>query len=269
MPETIKEQKIFLSYSWKNKEIVNELDADFINLGITFTRDVRDAQYRTSLKEFMSKINDSDYVVMLISDEYLRSENCMHEVTELLNTQEFEKRILPLVHENASNIFDNKTRGIYYDYWKQKCQDALKQANRHFNDDSIEVINHLYGIYKHLDIFFQKIKDLNSKNLIELKKDGYKPLLKIMNIENLPQLLTEKEKIEKRKKEKFSSLRLTGREIEIFKLMIIGLPSKIIADQLLISEETVKSHRKSVLMKFGLNSTAGLINYAVQNGLTE
>src|SRR4051812_19256236 len=94
--------QIFLSYSWANKDIADAIDNDFKSVGITFQRDVRDVNYTESIKDFMHRIGKSDFVVMLISDEYIKSENCMYEVTELLGAHEFEKRILPVVLSNAT-----------------------------------------------------------------------------------------------------------------------------------------------------------------------
>jgi hypothetical protein len=81
MADTDKIPNIFLSYSWKDRDIADEIDNDFKAVGITFRRDERDAKYRTSIKEFMDTVGKHDYVVMLISDDYLRSANCMYEVT--------------------------------------------------------------------------------------------------------------------------------------------------------------------------------------------
>ncbi|MDB4921920.1 toll/interleukin-1 receptor domain-containing protein [Mucilaginibacter sp.] len=95
---------IFLSYSWANADIADEIDDIFKGIGIQLIRDIRDAPYRASIKDFMHQIGKSDFVLMVISDEYLRSVNCMYEVIELLNTHEFEKRILPVIIDNATHI---------------------------------------------------------------------------------------------------------------------------------------------------------------------
>ena len=107
--------QIFLSYSWGNKDIADAIDNDFKSVGITFQRDIRDIKYTESIKDFMHRIGRSDFVVMLISDEYLKSENCMYEVTELLNAHEFEKRILPVTLQNA-DIFGRLGQEKYYDH---------------------------------------------------------------------------------------------------------------------------------------------------------
>ncbi len=58
----------------------------------------------------------------------------------------------------------------------------------------------------------------------------------------------------KARKSKFSV-----RETEIIRLLIRGKSSREIADKLYISHETVRTHRKNILQKAGVNSTAELI----------
>jgi DNA-binding NarL/FixJ family response regulator len=55
--------------------------------------------------------------------------------------------------------------------------------------------------------------------------------------------------------------KLSCREMEIFSLIIQGCTNKMIAHKLFISYETVKSHRKNILLKMGASNTAMLINY--------
>jgi DNA-binding CsgD family transcriptional regulator len=55
--------------------------------------------------------------------------------------------------------------------------------------------------------------------------------------------------------------KLTPREIEVLNLIMQGLTNQEIADKLFISFETVRSHRKNILLKTGSKNTASLINY--------
>src|ERR1017187_3081630 len=93
MDSRIKPPDVFLSYCSKNDNIANEIDLVFQKNGIMLRRDKREIVYMKSIKDFMNSINKSDFVVMIFSDEYLKSEGCMYEVNEVLNTHEFEKRI--------------------------------------------------------------------------------------------------------------------------------------------------------------------------------
>ncbi|MGD8782214.1 MAG: response regulator transcription factor [Ignavibacteria bacterium] len=60
---------------------------------------------------------------------------------------------------------------------------------------------------------------------------------------------------------------LSGREIEVLKLIVDGLTSQQIADKLFISYFTVAKHRKNIGDKLGIKNTAGLIKYSIENNL--
>ena len=60
---------------------------------------------------------------------------------------------------------------------------------------------------------------------------------------------------------------LTKREVEIIKLICEEMSSKEIGDKLFISEFTVTTHRRNILSKVDVKNTAGLINFAKQNGI--
>ncbi len=60
---------------------------------------------------------------------------------------------------------------------------------------------------------------------------------------------------------------LTERETELLKLVAAGLPNREIAQQLFISENTVKYHLKSVLQKLGVKNRAEAVSCAIQKGI--
>lgn len=60
---------------------------------------------------------------------------------------------------------------------------------------------------------------------------------------------------------------LTPRELEVIRLMRDGLTSPEIAARIFLSEETVKTHRKNIYFKLGINSLAELIRFANEQGL--
>ena len=60
---------------------------------------------------------------------------------------------------------------------------------------------------------------------------------------------------------------LSNREKEVLKLLACGLSSKAVADDLDISYHTVNTHRQNMLNKLGMRKTAGLINFAISNGI--
>ena len=60
---------------------------------------------------------------------------------------------------------------------------------------------------------------------------------------------------------------LTKREVQIIKMVGGELTSKEIGTELSISEFTVNTHRKNILRKLELKNTAGLLNFAKQQGI--
>ena len=60
---------------------------------------------------------------------------------------------------------------------------------------------------------------------------------------------------------------LTGREIEVVRMVATGLRNKEIADRLAISEGTVKAHLRTVFDKLGIDSRVQLSIYARENAL--
>lgn len=63
--------------------------------------------------------------------------------------------------------------------------------------------------------------------------------------------------------------KLTERELEIVKLLSLGISKKEIADQLFISPRTVDAHRSHILEKLELKSTVELVKYAIKNQIIE
>lgn len=60
---------------------------------------------------------------------------------------------------------------------------------------------------------------------------------------------------------------LTEREIEIITLIAQGLNNKEIGERLFISHRTVDTHRTNVMSKLGVHNVAGIVRFAINNGL--
>ncbi len=60
---------------------------------------------------------------------------------------------------------------------------------------------------------------------------------------------------------------LSHRELEVIQLIVKGLTSEAIAEQLFISKHTVQSHRKNILRKLSLHSKAEIVKFAYENNL--
>lgn len=62
---------------------------------------------------------------------------------------------------------------------------------------------------------------------------------------------------------------LTEREIEVLRKVAVGTPNKMIASQLGVSEATVKTHMKSILLKLGANDRTHAVTIAMKRGFLD
>jgi DNA-binding NarL/FixJ family response regulator len=61
---------------------------------------------------------------------------------------------------------------------------------------------------------------------------------------------------------------LTERELQILKLISQEMSGIQIAEKLFISPTTVESHRKNLFQKIGVNTSVGLVKYALKHGIS-
>jgi len=60
---------------------------------------------------------------------------------------------------------------------------------------------------------------------------------------------------------------LSGREREVLQLIGEGLSSKEIAESLGVSARTIEAHRANVMEKLGIHKVAGLVRFAIREGI--
>jgi DNA-binding NarL/FixJ family response regulator len=62
-------------------------------------------------------------------------------------------------------------------------------------------------------------------------------------------------------------LKLTFREVEIIALVREGLNNEQIGDRIHLSVETIKTHRKNIYFKLGINKVSDLVRFAIEHGI--
>ena len=104
------------------------------------------------------------------------------------------------------------------------------------NAEKSELLTAIYRIHEGEDYFSQMVKDKVVESLFSSKDDNEIP-------------------------------ELSKREKEIVKLIVEQRTASEIAQELFISPNTVNTHRKNLLSKLKLKNIAGLVKYAVENGI--
>lgn len=176
------DKEVFISYAWggDGEAIVNQLDQAFQNKGITLVRDKRDLGFKGRIKEFMQRIGSSKCVVVVISEKYLKSENCMYELVQIAKNDAFYDRIFPIVLGDA-NIYKPVQRIKYIQYWEaqiDELNEAMKMVNaanlQGFRDD-IDLYTEIRGTIAGLiDI----LKDMNTLTPEMHRESGFDELFR-------------------------------------------------------------------------------------------
>lgn len=203
-------KKIFISYSWNNKDIADMIDQKFKEKDINLTRDERDLKFKESVKEFMQSIGKHDYVIMLISDSYLKSTNCMYEVMEVMRYRQYKERILFILlrdedkkyynnYENrmkndenfinlkiGTNIYDTVARIEYVKYWQGK-QEELENEIKYIKEEIYKIeylqeLKRIRSILGNIGEFTELLSDLKSEPLETLIESDFKMFLDEVDI---------------------------------------------------------------------------------------
>jgi len=107
------------------------------------------------------------------------------------------------------------------------------------------------------------MKDASSDELIQAIRDTYfnRPALGPEIARKLMQ------DIQGQDEEQHNASSLTDREIEILQQMALGKTNQDIADELVLSERTVRTHVTNILAKLGLSNRTQAVLYALRAGI--
>ena len=165
--------KVFLSYSWNDKDIADVIDKDFSCVGIKLIRDIRDLKYLGSIRDFVPTKRKADYSICIISDTFLKSLNCMWEMMDLWKKDVFDEQICPIIKD--ASIFDDDLIVNYIKYWEQECKnintkmDSVSNMNRMGFNDDLEKCT-LVSMY--ISQFLHSLKGKKNVMYSEIEKEG-------------------------------------------------------------------------------------------------
>ena len=149
-------------------------------------------------------------------------------------------------------------------------QDALKFITDRYPDIRVIIVSMFYA-----DEFISECIMAGARGFLPKNCDIEKVIEAIHAVnqqgyyfdDKISHSLLSKLTIEKNIAPTFSKEELSQREIEIIQLVCDGLTNKIIAKQLCISVRTVEGHRSAISEKTNAKNIAGLVIYAIKNGI--
>lgn len=158
--------EVFISYAWggDSEALVNKLDQTLQEKGITIVRDKRDLGYKGRIKAFMERIGQGKAIIVVISEKYLKSENCLFELLQIAENGAFYDRIFPIVLDDAK-IYKPLDRIKYVQHWETQINELdeamrnVSQANLDGFRDDIDLYNE---IRRNLPKLTHILKDMNT-----------------------------------------------------------------------------------------------------------
>lgn len=197
----MKTKTVFLSYCHADADLANIIEKSLNkNDDISVSRDVNITQYRDDLDEFMKTIRNHDFVVSIVTSKYLKSLNCMYEITELMKDPNFNDKLLFIIvnkgdaeYYKKQNIYEDFEAGIYdfnkrlsyITYWDNKekeMEKSLKSADLPFEmiaEFALEK-RKLVSIIPSTSNFMSLLQNKIGRTFKEIKKNDFKEIIDVI-----------------------------------------------------------------------------------------
>lgn len=197
-PVPIEVKTVFLSYSHKDTFIADSIEKGLNSCtkNINISRDIRDVQYKESFSKFMNTISEHDFVISIISDNYLKSRNCMYEVVEVMKDKHYINKLLYIIigdkdlnvlgragYGCAAKIYTIDGQDEYIKYWQCEEEKIKKLTNGIDLSNTKNYIEELQVVRRiQLDIqnFMAELRDRKGLNYSEMLSSGFKDILSMI-----------------------------------------------------------------------------------------
>jgi len=160
---------IFLSYCRKDEKYADDIEKHYKDSEIIIHRDKKDIRYWGSIEEFMKSIRDTNFAILVISDNYLKSRNCMYEALQVMKEKDCRTRIFPFVVSN--HIYELDASIEYIKYWEEKFNNLARQR-RNINDENASDIDNQLREIKEVSLnigsFIKTVVDMNNPRIEDI-----------------------------------------------------------------------------------------------------
>jgi len=161
---------VFISYCQKDGVYADNIDLYFKDKDIVLHRDIRDISSWKSIREYMQSIRAMDYAVLIITDNYLKSFNCMYEVLEVMKDRNFQDKIFPVVVETS--IYNSTGRIKYITHWQDEFKKLKAEMNKIedvlYAGSIIDDLKRTQNINFNIDEFLGKVADMNNPSVQDI-----------------------------------------------------------------------------------------------------
>lgn len=174
--------EVFVSYAWNDEScaIVDRLQHVLVQQNICLLRDREEVRYKDSIREFMRRLGRSKCIVVIISEKYLKSENCMFELIEVASNTALRERIFPIVLSDA-NIYRAVGRIKYVQHWENEIKE-LDEALKTVRSDNLVKLQENLNIYSKIrgmfDDIAETLRDMNALTTEQHQDSDFDQLIK-------------------------------------------------------------------------------------------
>lgn len=174
--------KIFFSYAWDQDEaLIMQLYSSLKKDGFNVIKDKENIGYKGVISKFMNEIGNADFVIVAISDKYLKSKFCMYELYEIfrnsgMNRDTFGKKIFPIRIDESINLGDPDVVNGYVRYWKQQEQEwttRVREESDSITEEQARQFQFIKRLVNDVNNILSCLADINSLNLSTLKSNDF------------------------------------------------------------------------------------------------
>lgn len=134
------DSSLVFSYAWRSggdsnlhrENIVDWLQQRIENdqeLELAVFRDNKNLSFGDNLKQFMDALADCKTIIQVISDQYLKRENCMYEALKIQESDQ-KGRVLRIVYSENDEEKVNKSKvGEYQEYWNRLYEEKVAEID--------------------------------------------------------------------------------------------------------------------------------------------
>ena len=177
-------EKVHISY--KNNEkyryVLDAIEAGLKKNEIEYSIDRNDVMYRDNIDAYEKEIGFSDKVIMIVIPEYLKSLECMFEMTQIFEKGNVEERLFPIV--DLEDIFRNSSGlATIKEYWIHEKNKRIAQLSVNSGKSSFwrTELDKIEDILYRLDEFWGFINRHSTGNFKELIENDAALLMTELN----------------------------------------------------------------------------------------
>lgn len=164
---------VFVSYQWNSTKLVDDITNKLEDKAV-FIRDTSHLKSWDKLQDFMKRIRQEDFVTLFISDDYLKSINCLFEVTELMKDDDWLEKSMPIVFSELG-LYQTGSELNYVSYWENEKKSLIEKLQTVEASHAAETymdLKRIDEILNKIGSFIRAVKSVNNPT----EKDALKKI---------------------------------------------------------------------------------------------